>query len=80
MRFVIWLLGVTVTLAGVMQASRVAPGWVWVWWVWIGLWIFAGFALVVSSALRAVAGKRVAGGARPGLVSPRVPPAPQKEE
>ncbi len=56
MRILLWMLGVIVTLEGLMTARHVAPAWVWVWWVFLGLWFVVGLAVLVLALVRAAAG------------------------
>ncbi len=68
MRLLIWILGVMVTLAGLMEARAVAPGWVWVWWTWLGVCGAAGVVVLAVALARAAAG-----GQRPAPWRPQQP-------
>jgi hypothetical protein len=52
MRLIVWILGVECTLAALMNAYAVRPGWVWVFWAWLGLWVVVGAAVLVAALLR----------------------------
>ena len=52
MRLIVWILGVECTLAALMNAYHVAPGWVWVFWAWLGLWVVVGAAVLAAALLR----------------------------
>jgi hypothetical protein len=54
-RLIVWILGVECTLAALMNAYAVRPGWVWVFWAWLGLWVVVGAAVLVAALLRATA-------------------------
>lgn len=73
MRLLIWILGVECTLAALMDAYTWRPGWAWAWWVFLGLWMFAGLVVLVVATVGAVT--RRPGAAGPGLVPLR--PAPK---
>jgi hypothetical protein len=55
MRLLIWMLGVECTMVAMMQAYQVARAWVWVFWLWFGLWSVVGVAVVFASLVRSAA-------------------------
>lgn len=55
MRLLVWTLGVICTLAALMNAYAIAPGWVWVFWSWLALWVVAGLVVVIAAAVRVIA-------------------------
>lgn len=77
MRLLIWILGVFNVLAALMESYRVAPSWVWVWYVFLGLWFVAGLAVVIAAFVRAAVAK--APRSAPSALVPRSVP-PQKAQ
>lgn len=61
MRLIVWMLGVMCTLEALMTARAIAPGWVWVFWVWLGLWVVVGAVVLAAALLRGAALSRSAG-------------------
>lgn len=55
MRLIVWMLGVMCTLEALMTARAIAPSWVWVFWVWIGLWVVVGAVVLAAALLRGAA-------------------------
>lgn len=66
MRLLVWILGVIVTLLGLMTARHVAPAWVWAWWFFLGLWVLVGGVVLIAALVRVVASGQ-------GRSAPRVP-------
>lgn len=77
-RLLIWLLGVGDCLLGFEITRHQHPGWVWVWWTWLALWMIAGAAVLVFAAIAAVkrSGSMLRGG-QPA--APRPTPAQSSE-
>jgi hypothetical protein len=55
MRLLVWILGVMVTLAGLMEARAVAAQWVWAWWLFLGLWLVVGLVVMIAALVRVAA-------------------------
>lgn len=75
MRLLVWILGVICTLAALMDAYAIAPRWVWVFYGWLGLWLFVGLAVLVAALVRVAAPKL--GGRAVGVPAPL--PVPKRE-
>jgi hypothetical protein len=56
MRLLIWILGLICTLHALMTARAIAPAWVWVFYVWLGLWVLVGAVVLIAALVRAAAG------------------------
>lgn len=52
MRFMVWLVGVTECLGGLLVTKKLYPGWEWFWWAFLGLWFFAGLLALIVDAFR----------------------------
>lgn len=68
MRLIVWILGVECTLDALMTARAIAPGWVWVFWCCLGLWLVVGAAVLVAALLRVATAGR--GNPLPRAVAP----------
>jgi len=65
------------TLAALMDARRIAPGWAWAWWTFLGLWILAGVVVAIAAAVRVVL-SRASPAARPPAPQQSSTPLPTK--
>lgn len=75
MRLIVWILGVECTLAALMQAYAVRPGWVWVFWCWLGLWVLVGLVVLIAAAVRVFAPRQGRAGGVASVPQRSVPPA-----
>lgn len=66
MRLLVWILGVICTLHALMTARAIAPGWAWVFWCWLVLWVLVGGVVLIAALVRVVASGR-------GRAAPRMP-------
>ena len=65
MKFLWWSACVTISLVGLQLSFEARDGWRWFWYPMLGIWFFAGLALVVARVVKFAAGKVGAGGLLP---------------
>jgi hypothetical protein len=80
MRLLIWILGVICTLHALMTARAIAPAWVWVFYVWLGLWVLVGAVVLIAVLVRMAATGRQASMPHAPSLRSGTPPAAQGGE